>query len=197
MEATRHRRKLIINWQLQFRFALFCVALVDGIVAAAFAITFIIISALTTSTATPTIVAVVQDTVMPALFYSLIASLVLGTAITMMIAIRYSHKIAGPIYRIQRICNHVSDGNLGIHVGFRKKDVLRSLKDAFQDMIAGLREKVQGINGDMREVTRLATELRAGIDSENGGDRNDMREQTDRLRQIANRTMTTFTIDEQ
>lgn len=80
---------------------------------------------------------------------SLAPSIILGNVITVVvtsivaaIAVLYqSHKIAGPMYRLQKMCEEVSCGNYDPITSLRKADQLTALAKSFESMIAALRGK--------------------------------------------------------
>ncbi len=53
-----------------------------------------------------------------------------------------SHRIAGPLYRIRCVLRSVGNGCLSMRATFRKHDYLMKERDAINDMIDGLKEKV-------------------------------------------------------
>ncbi len=62
-----------------------------------------------------------------------------GIAIT---AVLYaSHKIAGPLYRFEKLCQAVGEGNLDTITNLREKDQLQDMAQAFSTMVAKLRDR--------------------------------------------------------
>lgn len=60
------------------------------------------------------------------------------------IGIIYSHRIAGPVYRMSRQLRRVLDGERGVHITLRKRDALHDLAARINSLIAEfdeLREK--------------------------------------------------------
>lgn len=70
--------------------------------------------------------------------------------------IYFSHKIAGPLFRIEETLRVIGTGKLGFRVRLRKGDELKELETAVNDMIAGL-EKIQA--EEKKRVGSLLTEL--------------------------------------
>lgn len=86
----------------------------------------------------------IQDTwdrLAPAVIFGNIIT-VLVTSIAAAIAVLYqSHKIAGPMYRLEKVCDEVANGNLNPITSLRKADQLTALATAFEAMVANLRDK--------------------------------------------------------
>ena len=62
------------------------------------------------------------------------------TGIAAAFAVLYqSHKIAGPMYRLQQICKEVIKGNLNPVTGLRKSDQLMPLAEVFSHMVEALK----------------------------------------------------------
>jgi len=81
------------------------------------------------------------DSLAPAIVFGNILT-VLVTSIVAAIAVLYqSHKIAGPMYRLQTICEEVSNGNYSPVTSLRKADQLTALAQSFETMIETLRDK--------------------------------------------------------
>lgn len=73
-----------------------------------------------------------------------IASLVSGLALMVvligLLGIYFTHKVAGPVYKMKRLLKHVGQGNLRVDARLRKGDELQDFFDAFTQMVGGLRE---------------------------------------------------------
>ncbi len=54
-----------------------------------------------------------------------------AVAVVGALAVFYSHKVAGPLYRLRCAARDMSKGRLGMEVSFRKGDAVHSLADAF------------------------------------------------------------------
>ena len=81
------------------------------------------------------------ESLAPAIFLGNILTVIV-TSIVAGIAVLYqSHKIAGPMYRLQKMCEEVSNGNYNPVTSLRKADQLTALAQSFASMIDALREK--------------------------------------------------------
>jgi methyl-accepting chemotaxis protein len=64
----------------------------------------------------------------------LINNLVIMVIITV-IGLFYSHRIAGPVFRIEQDLSRVLDGETGVRIRLRKKDALKSLANKINQLI--------------------------------------------------------------
>ncbi len=95
---------------------------------------------------------------------NLVAILVAG-GIAVSTVLYASHKIAGPLYRFETLCQEVGDGKLDTVTHLREHDQLQDLALSFSNMVAKLRSR-----RDHR--TRLISELnrQIGLYALNNGD---------------------------
>lgn len=69
----------------------------------------------------------------------------IGLALVAVIALFFSHKIAGPIYRLEQLSKVIGTGDLSVRVKVRQDDEFQELADEMDHMVASLREKVQAL----------------------------------------------------
>ncbi len=91
-------------------------------------------------------------------------SMLLVAPIVVMIGIYASHKIAGPIYRIEKFLGSMADGNLSIPLTLRRNDELMSLASGVNKVIDSMKSTVSkesaaiaSISISMENLRRLAT----------------------------------------
>jgi HAMP domain-containing protein len=87
--------------------------------------------------------------------YALLA--LIASAGVVFIGIVYSHRVAGPLYRLRRIAEEVSGGNLAIEVRLRKNDIVKPLADSVNDMLESYRQRRIKI---LVSVERMQAEVR-------------------------------------
>ncbi|RDH81275.1 MAG: hypothetical protein DIZ80_14310 [endosymbiont of Galathealinum brachiosum] len=81
------------------------------------------------------------DSLAPAIIFGNIITVIV-TGVVAAIAVLYqSHKIAGPMYRLQTICDEVSRGNYEPVSSLRKADQLTALANSFKEMLSALRDR--------------------------------------------------------
>jgi methyl-accepting chemotaxis protein len=76
------------------------------------------------------------------LFISVLGFVVISGTIVVWCAFRFSHRIAGPSYRLVQACRQVRDGDLTVRVSLRDGDHLGEVADAFNATLQWLEENV-------------------------------------------------------
>jgi nitrogen fixation/metabolism regulation signal transduction histidine kinase len=71
---------------------------------------------------------------------SLVGGLALMVILIGLLGIYFTHKVAGPVYKMTRLLKQVGEGNLLIDSRLRKGDELKEFFDTFTHMVGGLRE---------------------------------------------------------
>ncbi|MBI5455190.1 MAG: methyl-accepting chemotaxis protein [Deltaproteobacteria bacterium] len=102
-------------------------------------------------------------------FYSIFI-LALITGAIALIALFFTHKIAGPIFRIERNLDVISGGNLTVSTKFRGNDQLEALADDINSMVRSLNHRVRSSRDALSEIERheerLYSLLKDGSSSE-------------------------------
>jgi nitrogen fixation/metabolism regulation signal transduction histidine kinase len=104
--------------------------------------------------------------------WSLVGGLALMVVLIGMCGIYFTHKVAGPIYKMKRLLKKVGQGSLRVEARLRKGDELKDFFDAFTQMVAGLR--------DMEK--RQLDEVDKAIDAVDRGAKEDAKKSLDRVR---------------
>ncbi len=92
------------------------------------------------------------------LFPFIIMALVAGTVTALGVALFFPHRIAGPLYRIERdIKEKVANGDFTVKFSVRKGDEVRELADALNTMVEKLRLKLCEIKSASDELLRLSS----------------------------------------
>jgi methyl-accepting chemotaxis protein len=94
----------------------------------------------------------------------ILLSMFLIAPVMVIIGIYASHKIAGPIYRIERFLGSMADGDMSVPLTLRRNDELMSLANGINKVIESVkstmkREKsaVSSISTSMENLRKLAT----------------------------------------
>jgi nitrogen fixation/metabolism regulation signal transduction histidine kinase len=69
----------------------------------------------------------------------LVGGLALMVTLIGLLGIYFTHKVAGPVYKMKRLLKQVGTGDLHVDARLRKGDELQDFFDAFTDMVASLR----------------------------------------------------------
>ncbi len=79
------------------------------------------------------------------------------------IGIVVSHKIAGPVYRLQKAARDVSRGDLTTSVNLRRDDELKNLSDAFNSVIENMQRLVVKDKKLIFELSQITNNLYASL----------------------------------
>jgi nitrogen fixation/metabolism regulation signal transduction histidine kinase len=104
---------------------------------------------------------------------SLVSGLALLVVLIGLLGIYFTHKVAGPVFKMKRLLKHVGQGNLRVEARLRKGDELQDFFDAFTHMVAGLR--------DMEK--RQLDEVDKAMDALEHGDRDAAKKALGRVRE--------------
>ena len=90
----------------------------------------------------------------PFLLVTLIAAL--GLAMTGMVVFAVlSHRLAGPVYRFEKVLEQVEGGNLTTRVHLRKTDQFTDMEKAMNRFIVSLNRRVGGIKMELEEAKKI------------------------------------------
>ena len=88
---------------------------------------------------------------------ALIRNLFLVSPLVFIIALFSSHKIAGPVYRIEKTLEEINNGNLALKIKFRQGDELWDLADLINVMIENFNKTIAS-SKDAGKDTRASLE---------------------------------------
>lgn len=94
------------------------------------------------------------DFLLPLLILSSLAAIVVGGIITIIVTIFISHRIAGPLYRLEHDIGEVGKGDLNIKINVRKKDELKDLVKFLNQMLDSIRNVIVEVN---KEISGIPT----------------------------------------
>ncbi|MFH1189477.1 MAG: methyl-accepting chemotaxis protein [Candidatus Omnitrophota bacterium] len=98
----------------------------------------------------------------------ILLSLLLITPIVAVIGIYLSHKIAGPICRIEKFLGDMATGNLASRIVLRKGDELMSVADKINVLNDSLKATMGSQKASMTRIVAELGEMKNGIDSKSG-----------------------------
>ena len=94
-----------------------------------------------------------------------LVSEIIGIFLVGLLCIKLTHIIAGPVYRMERVCRGIGEGDLTNFIKLRKNDELKELADSINEMTLGLRNKVINIKDNYEELKGTLDASRASIPS--------------------------------
>lgn len=153
-ELHNRRRNYFIKKQFQAKFIVkFCALVVLGALISGF-----VIYAMSKSTVTTTfensrlMIKSTADYILPAvLLGSVVVIISIGLA-TIAVTLFTSHKIAGPLYRMEKDVAEVAGGNLTKRFNLRRGDEVRPLAEALDAMAQSLRSRMLAVRRCLEEL---------------------------------------------
>jgi len=95
---------------------------------------------------------------------ALIRNLLLISPLIFILGLLFSHKIAGPVYRIEKTLGDIAKGNLGLKIRLRDGDELVDLADMINNLVENFNKTIISdkdmaikIEKDLEEIKRLAS----------------------------------------
>jgi methyl-accepting chemotaxis protein len=89
----------------------------------------------------------------------LVSSLFIGGGIGI-IALLYSHRVAGPIHRLGMFAHSVGAGDLSRKVALRINDVVHPIADDFNDMVARYKNTILQLDREVEELRETVSETK-------------------------------------
>jgi len=151
---TYKRRQFYIKKDFQFRFILrFCLLVLIGGMLSTGLILYFSQGNLTSLFSNSRLV--VTDTAMfilPAVLYTNLVTIAIISLSMIAVTLFVSHKIAGPLFRLEKDINVIAEGNLTYTVNLRKGDQLRELSVDINHMTTSLNNKITKIQADVERI---------------------------------------------
>jgi nitrogen fixation/metabolism regulation signal transduction histidine kinase len=93
------------------------------------------------------------------MLYALVGGLAVMVFLIGVLGIYFTHKVAGPVYKMKLLLRQVADGKLRVSDRLRKGDELKDFFDAFAKMVDNLRERQQ------KEIAQLEAAIAMARDA--------------------------------
>jgi methyl-accepting chemotaxis protein len=154
------RRQFFIKKEFQFRFiSRFCLLILIGGMLSTGLILYFSQGNLTSLFSNSCLV--VTDTaffILPAVLYTNLVTIVIISLSMIALTLFVSHKIAGPLFRLEKDINVIAEGNLNFTVKLRKGDQLRELSEDINHMTKCLNNKVASIQAGLEQIRMSASD---------------------------------------
>lgn len=154
VDFKNRRKNYYINKKFQRDFILkFCILIVLGLLASG-----AIIYALANSTVTTTfensrlVIKSTANYIMPIFLLSSVFVLIVTGIATIFITLFATHKIVGPLYRMEKDINEVTGGNLNVRFRLRAGDEAKSLALSIDNMVQVFKSRVVAIKNIVKEM---------------------------------------------
>ena len=103
------------------------------------------------------------DILLPSILFTQITVVLLISMATIYVILYLSHKIAGPLYKFEKVAEEIGEGNFSVHIGLRDKDELVPLQNAFQKMIDNLKDKIIKFDKGLEEFKAIENNLQNAV----------------------------------
>jgi len=168
--SGNRRRKYFINKDFQTRFIIkFCVPIIVTALLSVFVIYHF--SAQSTTTVFENSRLTIKPTsefIMPGLILSALISTVLVGLATVVIMFFQSHKIAGPLHKLEGSIERMAAGDFSFDINFRKGDAVRMLADVFNETSKELSGAIAGLKKEHLELESLLTSIKKHVPKDQG-----------------------------
>jgi nitrogen fixation/metabolism regulation signal transduction histidine kinase len=98
------------------------------------------------------------DFVLPLLLIGTVSTGFIVGIFTILLVLFISHKIAGPLYRLEKTCQSIASGNFREAVVLRRQDQLKGLAFAFNEMVLSLNNNIQNVKQHAQMLNYLLEE---------------------------------------
>jgi len=97
---------------------------------------------------------------------ALIKNLLLISPLVFTLGLLFSHKIAGPLYRIEKTIYEIAKGNLGLKISLRKGDELWDLADTINSMTENFNNSIGSNKEDLLRIQKDMDEIKKAISTQ-------------------------------
>ena len=100
-----------------------------------------------------------RDLLLPIILFTSLIVLAILSTLTVYTVLYLSHKIAGPLYRFEKITEDIGKGDLNTYVKLRKNDELLPLQTAFENMVENLQNKIVNFKNNFKKFQEIEKKL--------------------------------------
>ncbi len=101
----------------------------------------------------------VLKTTMENLLPILIAVNAIALVLAAFFIVRFTHEIAGPVYRLRKMAPRIAEGDLSQELKFRRSDETKEIAEAVNLIIEGLRQKIGGLKQGLDKASSMCEEI--------------------------------------
>lgn len=157
-DMYKRRRIRIVKMEFQRNFILkFCaIIILAALIIAAMVYMLSIPSTTTVFENSRLEVKSTADFILPLLILSGLAAIIAAGTATILVTLFISHRIAGPLYRLEKDIAEVNKGNLAVEIRVRKKDELQDLAKSLNQMLQSIRKTIIEVSREIESLTITA-----------------------------------------
>jgi len=164
----KHRRQLLINPSFQIQFILkFCIVVVVAAFLIGIAVFFLTGNSTTVAIENTRVFAKpTSDFILPSLSVTVLIVSVFAALVIFCLSLLATHKIVGPIYRLQKEISLMQEGDIGRSFKIRDKDELQELAKSLNFMASTFRGKHEALRNSYQALTQYLEEKNFAISSD-------------------------------
>jgi methyl-accepting chemotaxis protein len=156
MENTfqNRRKKYYVDPEFQKKFIIkFCLLVILGTVISGAIITLMSQGTVTTVFENSRLkIKSTADFIMPAVFWSSLVVIILVGLATIIVTLYASHKISGPLYRLDTDLKKVIAGDFQVKFGLRRYDQLQALAATMDEAVGVMRDALADLKDSIRQL---------------------------------------------
>lgn len=104
-----------------------------------------------------------SDFILPVLASSSLMAVVLVTFATILVVLFISHRIAGPLYRIEKTVAEIGKGNLSAEVHLRRSDEIKALADIINEAVRNMRSPLSYSRSRLNDLEKDITAVKTAL----------------------------------
>lgn len=106
---------------------------------------------------------VLNDNLISNLIYTSLITVIFISIVTIVITLFASHKIAGPLFRLERSTETIGNGDFTLETRLRENDEITGVASALNEMTKKLHSKMTDIKTDLKEVRESSADMESAI----------------------------------
>jgi methyl-accepting chemotaxis protein len=160
MSQNERRKNVFIDRQFQTSFILkFCiVAILSSIIIGLLVLIFTSNSTTVAIEGTKVFVKSTSDFLLPAMIFTIATVTLFSASAVIMLAMLTSHKIAGPLFSINRTARKLKEGDLTESFHIRSDDQLGSLSQSLNEFIDVYKEKIGQMKATVQQLEECSVD---------------------------------------
>ncbi|MFZ3064699.1 MAG: methyl-accepting chemotaxis protein [Nitrospirota bacterium] len=137
-----------------------------------------------------------NDNLISNLIYTSLITVIFISIVTIVITLFASHKIAGPLYRLEKSTEAIGNGDFTLETRLRENDEIIGVASALNEMAGKLRIKMIDIKKELEEVKDNSADIESAIKDKKLSEKELKKQTTMLLNKIKslNRAISKFTI---
>jgi methyl-accepting chemotaxis protein len=105
------------------------------------------------------VIKLLNDTLIANLIYTGLITIIVISIAAIALTLFASHKIAGPLYRLEKNVEVIGNGDLTIETHLRKNDEITGVAEALNEMTKNLRSNMTDIKNKLEDIKRSSEEI--------------------------------------